>query len=190
MPNSQNAIMTFKVILFFIITANGLFAQDSIDKEILINQILNDSTYGNGELRIIIELEKNPIEDALKKIDFAAEFANPESGSKIIVSREEKEQIKRGIQSQYGKTIDKKFFNAHKWISYKYIKPYLEQNISPVNSNRVMMITEPVFIRDGEICVIYTLHLCCGFGGQASLWFYKKDKSDWHKWIPISQGLF
>ncbi|NUY79646.1 hypothetical protein HUK80_01965 [Flavobacterium sp. MAH-1] len=182
--------MMHRILFLLLISTNGLFAQDNGDTEILIKKILSDSTYGKGELRVIMELEKDPVEDALNEMESSTEFVNPSDGAKIVISKKEKKELIRGIRSQYGKTIDGKFFNGHKWISYKYIKPYLEQSTSRVNSNRVMMITEPVYIRNGEICMIYTLHLCCDFGGQASLWFYKKEKGNWNKWIPISQGLF
>ncbi|NUY82752.1 hypothetical protein HUK80_17750 [Flavobacterium sp. MAH-1] len=183
--------MKYIFVSILLISLNISFSQNQDDNKIIIDNLLKDGSYGDGELRIIPKLEKKIVEFELENLKNNKEFFSPiDKSDRISITKEEQKKIIQEIQMQYGKTLDTKLFSSNKWISIDYIKSYLEEKTEYNNSNRVMMISKPVYIRNNTICVVYFMHLCCGSGGQTSLWFYKKENGNWDKWIPISQGLF
>jgi len=58
-------------------------------------------------------------------------------------------------------------------------------------NRELKIISKPVFIRNGEIACVFSIHLCCGdFFGHASLALYKKPANKWVRWIALSHGDF
>ncbi len=72
-------------------------------------------------------------------------------------------------------------------IDAKDIYKHLKSN----RNNVLFSISHPIFIRDGNFCLVFRARLCCGgiYGGT-SLKLYKKHHGKWLGTVIISSGAF
>ncbi len=56
---------------------------------------------------------------------------------------------------------------------------------------KLKIISKPIFIRNGKVACVFSVHLCCGhIYGYVSISLYKKTNEKWERWIPMSEGAF
>jgi|GEM_PF-5918650 len=179
-----------KYLIIFLAFVQYSFAQEYTESRELIRTLLNDDSYGNGELKMVSDLNREWLKRKIASLKRNKTFRNPQFNYEIEITRCERKEIVRALKTPYNLEEFNTYFKEYQLIPFEETFSFLKQRHTPENSNRVMMFSEPVFIRNGEYSIIYFMHLCCGGGGQDSIWFYKKVDGKWVKWIPIYQGSF
>ncbi|MDG5493271.1 hypothetical protein [Psychroserpens sp. SPM9] len=139
----------------------------------------------------------------LKKVDFGMlsyHLANFEKDSiltyyqyknkktdSITLTKNEKEFLISELKSSENYTWN--LANAKKLIL---VEENSELEFLKADKNRELkIISKPIFIRNGKVTCVFSVHLCCGhIYGYVSLSLYKKINGKWERWIPLSEGNF
>lgn len=179
-----------KYIIYFLFLFQYSIAQEFIENQKLIKTLLEDDSYGDGKLRIISNINKKFINRKLYSLKRHNTFENQKLKYKIIISNSEKRKIIRGLKKSFTLTQLQNDFKEYEFITSEESSIFLKQNSTYQHSNRIMLFSKPVYIRNNEYAIIYFLHMCCIDGGNDSIWIYKIVDGNWQKWVPISQSSF
>ena len=58
------------------------------------------------------------------------------------------------------------------------------------SGKQIWEFTNPIFLRQNSICLLFTLYICGGLCGRDELCFYENINGNWKKWITVSSGVF
>ena len=59
------------------------------------------------------------------------------------------------------------------------------------HDNQIVFISQPLFIRQGKIGIVFFANLCCGhIYGHVNFSFYLQENSIWTRWIDMSSGAY
>ena len=183
-------IIYIQLILFFIpVKLNG---QKTFHKDELVESILKSKIYTvYNEPAIVSNLDSSFLHyhlSELKKQESETEFTNRHNGNSIVLTATEKKHIITSLKHQLNLEWQKSQFPNYEMISFEQLKEYLGKD----RNNTVVVISEPVYIRNKSLAIIFLSNLCCGrgIGGFVELSIFKMEKNQWIKYVEISSGDF
>ena len=183
-------IIYIPIILFFI--PAKLNGQKTFHKDELVESILKSKIYTvYNEPAIVSNLDSSFLYyhlSELEKQESETEFTNRHNGNSIVLTATEKKHIITSLKHQLNLEWQKSQFPNYEMISFGQLKEYLGKD----RNNTVVVISEPVYIRNKSLAIIFLSNLCCGrgLGGFVELSIFKMEKNQWIKYVEISGGDF
>lgn len=172
------------LLFIIVIASNQLFCQtntiivrkpktESISKD-FIQDILEYETMKKGELSIVSGIDPSFVESHLKSLTKNKTFISMKDSKEFIkLSEKERKLLIDSLRQQYKTGINKDDFPLLPFIENYNMLSYLKKDIN----NTVAMMSNPIFIRNGEIAFGFFANFCCGgIYGNVKLGFYKNNK--------------
>lgn len=183
-------IIYIPIILFFI-TAK-LNGQKTFNKDELVESILKLKIYTvYNEPAIVSNLDSSFLHyhlSELEKQESETEFTNRHNGNSIVLTATEKKHIIKSLKHQLNFEWQNSQFPNSEMITFEQKNEYLGKD----PNNTVVVISEPIYIRNKSLAIIFLANLCCGrgIGGFVELSIFKVEKNQWIKYVEISGGDF
>jgi hypothetical protein len=175
------------ILIFFLFHFFILSAQINEYERNIINDIIKERFISNNEMAILYKHQYVFYNEHLKELVFnkTKTFASEENkNEKIILTESERNSILKSLTKN----------SSYKWLkedipNYKILysdntRDFLKEN---GNTNSLLIISRPTFIRNGEVAVVFYSHTNYRKKiGGSDLCFYKNNNGVWKKWIVIS----
>lgn len=173
------------------LTLNNLYGQEKLLKDSLVENILETKAYtAYNPPAISANIDSNFINYHLKPLIIGKKqkFTNRHTKNTISLTNEEVSYILSSFEQQLKLKWDNSQFPDNEIIEFTLINEYLAKD--PKNS--VVVISEPIYLKDRSIAVIFFSNLCCGrgIGGFVELAIYKNNNEVWERYVEISGGDF
>lgn len=175
--NSPNPTKIIEDIIMQTQDTTHVYYYDSVATSYLVNHIknklsertINDNWKGSTTINSIT-LTKAERKYIFKQLDSLHKLVWDENlfTNSTRVSRD----------SSFGAKVFKEIENANR-LGWK-----------PKSGKQIWEFTNPIFIRDNSICLLFTLYICGGSCGRDKLCFYKNVNGTWKEWIIVSIGSF
>jgi hypothetical protein len=159
-----------------------------MNKREIVSDVLRYETKSNGEIFVVSKIDSAAVEYLLKPLlnkPFLNKFNS--KGESVMLIKSDIDYLAKRLREQYEIEWKAENFNNHKIIQQSEMFEYLKK----YKDNQVVMISDPIYIKNDNTVFIYFTNFCCGeLYGNTSLALYKKTDGLWKKWFQISNGSF
>lgn len=179
-----------KVIFFNVlfICLNSIVYSQKSEANVIINQILNDRIVKIDEVQVLSKQNAELTELHLKKLRFLDSkkfISSTNKKDQITLTQKEGKDLIDSIRSNYNSIWDKSDIKKISILKSDDVREFMNGDNK---RNALILISKPVFIKNGEVAVVYF----CNFIymkelGYSDLCFYRKKSGIWKKWIEISR---
>lgn len=176
--------MKFFLMLFFLcFLSHAQVRNYSMIKREILSDIIRQEAFNNGKNFIVSKIDSLNVEHLLKLIlekPYITNFHNPDEN--FILTTEELQYLSKRIREQYQHQWKEEDFNNRKLIKQSDILECLDKDIS----NQILMVSDPIFIKNDDTAFIYFANLCCCSAyGNSTLALYTKKGGLWKKSFEI-----
>ena len=177
------------ILLFLISTLSG---QNTFNKDEFVESILKSKIYTvYNEPAMVSNLDSSFLHyhlSELKKQESGTEFTNRHNGNTIVLTVAEKKHVLKSLKHQLNLEWNNSQFPNSKMITFEQVNEYLGKD----PNNTVVVVSEPIYIRNKSLAIIFLSNLCCGrgIGGFVELSIFRMEKDHWIKYVEISGGDF
>lgn len=178
----KNLIIAIFLLHFFLLSA-----QIEETEKTIINDIIKERFISNNEMAIFYKNLYVFYNEHLNELVFSKTktfISEQNKNEKIILTESERNSILKSLRkNSFYKWLKEDIPNC-KILYSDNTRDFLKGNS---NTNSLLIISRPTFIRNGEVAVVFYSHTNYRKKiGGSDLCFYKKNNGVWKKWIIIS----
>lgn len=120
------------------------------------------------------------------------------ANNSITLTKAEQKYIFNQLDSLCNLVWTTNLFTNSKRVSHDSLGTIVFKEIEKANrlgweaksGKQIWEFTNPIFLRQNSIFLLFTLYICGGECGRDELCFYKNINGNWKKWIVVSSGVF
>ena len=138
------------------------------------------------------------IKTNLAKKTFKCLWKDSTANNSISLTKAEQKYIFNQLDSLHNLVWTANLFTNSTRVSHDSLGTIVFNEIEKANrlvwtaksGKQIWEFTNPIFLRQNSICLLFTLYICGGECGRDELCFYKNINGNWKKWITVSSGVF
>ncbi|MBF4472009.1 hypothetical protein [Flavobacterium sp. HJJ] len=177
--------MRLLIMLLFTLPFNAQILNYEMIKREILSDVLRIETIKDGKVFIVSKIDSSKVEYLLKPLLEKPYVSNFNSnGESFMLTNSDIKYLAQKMREQYDAEWKEEDFNNREIIKQSEILQYLKRD----NKNQVVIISNPIFIKNDDTVFLYFANLCCGEINYPNLALYKKINGIWKKWFQINDN--